>query len=268
MPDIAEAFRNADGALQPELLRCLDFMNALPFFRTYKAASWDALRVAAKGRILDVACGVGFDAIELARGRPAAEFVGADRSKRFLDVARARAQGVKNVAFVEGEADRLPFESNAFDGVRIDRSLQHIPSPLDVVGEMVRVARPGGRIVVTEPDWGTFFVYNGEFKTAATIADFWRKSFANPFIGREAGGLLAACGVADIACRAHALTVTRLDEADVIFDLERVEENCVAAGVLTRAGAQEWRAASQNAAQSGSFLACLNIIQYDGTAAK
>jgi hypothetical protein len=45
MPDIAEAFRDADGALAPDPLHCLDFMNRLPFFESYKRASWEALRI-------------------------------------------------------------------------------------------------------------------------------------------------------------------------------------------------------------------------------
>jgi hypothetical protein len=133
---------------------------------------------------------------------------------------------------------------------------------------MARVVRPRGRIIVTEPDWGTFFVYNGDRETGEAVAGFWLKSFANPFIGREAGGMLAACGVADVACRVHALCVTQLNEAEVIFDLERVAENCVAAGVLETARAAEWRRPSQLAEKNGSFLACLNIIQYGGTVVK
>lgn len=268
MTDIASAFRNADGALAPDLLRCLDFMNALPFFQSYKRASWEALRIGAADMILDAACGVGFDVFELAKLYRGALIVGVDSSKPFLEIARERARDDPNAAFIRGDARRLAFEDDVFDGARIDRSLQHITSPTAAIGEMVRVTRPNGRIVVTEPDWGTFFVYNGDRETGERIAAHWRKSFANPFIGREAGGLLAASGVDDIACRIHALCVTRLDEADVIFDLTRVEANCVAAGRLTAGEAEAWRKLSAQAANDGTFLACLNIIQYDGAVQK
>ena len=152
-----------------------------------------------------------------------------------------------------------------FDGVRIDRSLQHISAPIEALREMVRVTRKGGRIVVAEPDWGTYFVYNGKLETGAKMAGLWEKSFANPYIGREIGVLLQKCGVENIGCRAHALVVRSLDAAEIIFDLTRVTENCVSAGVLTRDEAEDWSSASKAASQSGAFLACLNIMLWEGS---
>lgn len=266
MTDIASSFRHADGALQSDLTRCLDFMNETPFFHRYKNETWNALQIAETSRILDVACGVGFDVIELARRFPRARICGLDPSRGFLELARERARGLENALFVGGDSRRLPFADGWFDGVRIDRSLQHISAPFEALREMARVARSGGKIVVAEPDWGTFFVYNGDLDVGARICGLWRKSFANPYIGREIGVLLQRCGVADIDCRAHPLVVRSLDAADIIFDLARVTDNCVAAGVLTREEAQNWRRATETACRRGTFLACLNIMLWQGVA--
>jgi SAM-dependent methyltransferase len=268
MTDIALSFRNADGAMRSDLTRCLDFMNGTPFFKRYKAESWDALQLSGEGEILDVACGVGFDVIELARRFPRANVYGLDPSQGFLDLARERAQGLANARFIGGDSRRLPFGDNSFDAVRIDRALQHIAGAIEALREMVRVTRHGGRIVVAEPDWGTFFVYNSDLATGAKIAGFWEKSFANPYIGREAGALLQRCGVGNIGCRAQALIVRDETAADIIFDLARVTENCVSAKVLTRAEAQRWREATQAASESGGFLACLTIMLWEGLIAK
>ena len=266
MTDIASSFRDADGAMWSDLTRCLDFMNGTPFFRRYKAESWEALRISGANRILDVACGVGFDVIELARRFPDADVYGLDPSQGFLDTARERAQDLANARFVRGDSRRLPFSDGCFDAVRIDRSLQHIAAPLKALREMVRVARKGGRIVVAEPDWGTFFVYNGDLAAGAKIARFWERSFANPYVGREAGVLLEQCGVLSIDCRAHALVVRSGDAADIIFDLTRVTDNCVSANVLTREEAERWRQATLTACRSGAFLACLTIMLWEGLA--
>ena len=265
MTDIALSFRDADGAMRGDLTRCLDFMNGTPFFKRYKQETWDALQLSGAGTILDVACGVGFDVIELARRIPGANVYGLDPSQGFLELARERARGLANARFVGGDSRRLPFGNGCFDAVRIDRSLQHIGGPVDALREMVRVTRGGGRVVVAEPDWGTFFVYNGDLATGAKIAGFWEKSFANPYIGREAGVLLQCCGVENIGCRAHALAVRSVEAADVIFDLPRVTDNCVAAGVLTEEEAKIWREATQAACRSGALLACLNIILWEGS---
>ncbi len=156
--------------MRSDLTRCLDFMNGTPFFRRYKQETWDALQISGNSSILDVACGVGFDVIELARRFPRANVYGLDPSQGFLGLARERAQGLANARFVAGDSRRLPFSDSCFDAVRIDRSLQHISAPIEALREMVRVTRKGGRIVVAEPDWGTFFVYNGDLETGAKIA--------------------------------------------------------------------------------------------------
>lgn len=264
-PDVAVAFRDADGPMRETLVGCLDFMNGLPFFRAYKAHTWETLQIAKGASILDVACGVGYDVIGMATAHPEARFTGADRSAAFLDVARARAASLSNARFVVGDAAHLPFPDGAFDGARIDRALQHLADPAGVVREMARVTRPGGRIVAAEPDWGTFFLYDGDAGVGARIAAKWLESFAHPRIGRELGLIFEQCGLADIGCAAHALALTQAADADVVFDLARLLTNCVDSGVLSAGEARDWRAGAETASGEGTFLAGLTIIERWGT---
>lgn len=263
--DIAAAFHQTSGALDPALVRCLDFLNNLPVFRAYKAHSWDSLRIQDGARILDVACGVGFDVIGMARRFPNAQFIGVDVSAAFLDIARKRAADLRNVAFEQADAAALPFVDGSFDGVRIDRSLQHIEAPLRAIREMFRVTRPGGRVVATEPDWGTYVVYNGAAETSLAIAEKWKRSFINPHIGRELGQLLADAGVEEIATNAVTLMLTNLDDADAVYDLRRVVQNCVASGDLTKAEGSAWLDQALATTQRGSFFTCLTIVECSGT---
>lgn len=261
MTDVGVAFRDADGPMQPALRRCLDFMNNLPDFRAYKKSSWESLRIAPEGKYLDVACGVGFDASALAADHLASEFVGIDKSLDFLAQAVSRSGARRNLAFVAAQADRLPFPDGAFDGARIDRSLQHMADPAAALAEMARVVRPGGRIVATEPDWGTFLLFNGDRATSDKMAAKWRESFAQPAIGRELGALFEGCGVTGLGLRAHVVASMRFEEAEVIYDLARLQENCVAAGVFSAKAGAEWRARAERASRAGVFLACLTIIE-------
>lgn len=261
MNDVAVAFRDADGPMTEALVQCLDFMNRLPCFEAYKRQSFASLGVAAGGAYLDVACGVGFDAAALAGAFPDARFVGVDKCRAFVDRARARAAGVANVSYVEGEADRLPFPDGAFRGARIDRSLQHMTDPAAALAEMARVVAEGGRIVAAEPDWGTFFLYDGAVDIGARMAAKWLESIRNPFIGRELGALFDQCGLVEFGLRAHPLALTRLAEADVVYDLARLAENCVAASVLSPQEARDWRRNADAATSKGTFLAHLTIIE-------
>jgi ubiquinone/menaquinone biosynthesis C-methylase UbiE len=268
MLDVGYAFRNADGPLQSVLVDCLDFMNGLDSFKIYKRHSWKSLEIKRGMKILDVACGVGFDVVEMAKAYPNSEIVGVDKSSSFIDIARSRAVGLTNAAFVDGDADRLPFPDSAFDGVRIDRSLQHLDDPAAAVREMVRVAKPGGRIVASEPDWGTFFLHDGQDPISAKMAAKWLESIANPYIGRQIGDIFSACGVGDMGCMAHALSLTELEGANVVFDLSRLKTNSVEAGLISTREADDWWASARQASAKRTFLACLTIVERSGMVVK
>ena len=99
--------------------------------------------------VLDVACGPGIVACELAR--TGAEVTGIDLTPAMIDQARLRAdrEGVM-VAYHIGNAQHLPFQTNSFDRVVTRYSFHHMQEPGKVLAEMVRVCRPGGRIIVID----------------------------------------------------------------------------------------------------------------------
>ena len=98
--------------------------------------------------LLDVATGSGNVAIPAARA--GAQVTGLDLTPKLLDVARERAgeAGVE-ITFVEGDAEELPFDDESFDRVTSCFGVMFAPRQGVAAGELVRVARPGGRIVVS-----------------------------------------------------------------------------------------------------------------------
>jgi ubiquinone/menaquinone biosynthesis C-methylase UbiE len=99
---------------------------------------------------LDVACGPGSVALAFA-GR-VARAAGLDATAAMLDQARAAAEraGVRNVAWHQGDVYALPFADGAFDIVSCRFAFHHLEQPARAFTEMVRVARPGGRIVLCD----------------------------------------------------------------------------------------------------------------------
>jgi demethylmenaquinone methyltransferase/2-methoxy-6-polyprenyl-1,4-benzoquinol methylase len=97
---------------------------------------------------LDVCGGTGAQAFLFSQSGALA--VAADMSPHMLCKARGRAH--ENLKFVLASADRLPFESGIFDLVSMSLALHEIPEKLRLsfTGEMQRVARPGGRIVIMD----------------------------------------------------------------------------------------------------------------------
>jgi len=262
--NIGAGFRNADSELFGRLVGCLDFANDRPFFQAYKAHSWKSLKIEPGQLILDVACGTGSDLLRLAAQFPDTQFIGVDKSENFLAVAKERAGSTPNVQFVPGNAQQLPLGDGAVHAARIDRSLQHVEAPAAVLKEMVRVTKIGGHIVACEPDWETFILFNGEFDDSRRIAGFFQRSIRNRYIGRELASLMNECGIATLRTHVHAFWTSQLPEADVIFDLRKVADQCAEAELIAREDAENWWTLSEQATQNGTFFAGLNIVETSG----
>lgn len=114
--------------------------------RVEREAVFGLLKPVVGERILDVGCGTGRYALELAsRGVNA---VGVDPSAGMLAVAAARQSPQGNSGYARAAGERLPFVSGAFDGVIIVTTLEFALDDEAVLGEAVRVTRAGGRLVV------------------------------------------------------------------------------------------------------------------------
>jgi demethylmenaquinone methyltransferase / 2-methoxy-6-polyprenyl-1,4-benzoquinol methylase len=106
-----------------------------------------AARLSPGGRALDVACGSGKLAAELARTAQGVTVAGLDFSPRMLEQARAAHPQIE---FTEGDALDLPFPDARFDAATIAFGLRNLADPERGLKEMRRVVKPGGRMVVLE----------------------------------------------------------------------------------------------------------------------
>jgi SAM-dependent methyltransferase len=98
--------------------------------------------------LLDVATGSGNVAIPAALA--GASVTGLDLTPELLEVARGRAgEAGVNVAWIEGDAEELPFEEHSFDRVTSCFGVIFAPRHEQAAGELMRVARPGGRVAFT-----------------------------------------------------------------------------------------------------------------------
>ncbi|MFC6081787.1 SAM-dependent methyltransferase [Sphaerisporangium aureirubrum] len=104
------------------------------------------------GRMLDVGCGIGLSAFQVAEATPA-EIVGISNNQAQIDEAnrRAAAAGLAGRVTFEYNEDvlALAYPDNSFDVVWVFDALLHMPR-LETLRELGRVLRPGGRVVVTD----------------------------------------------------------------------------------------------------------------------
>jgi arsenite methyltransferase len=110
-------------------------------------------RLAPGERVLDVGSGAGTDSLVAAlQVGPEGTVTGIDMTPEMLEKARAGAAalGLENVAFVEGEAERLPFADESFEVVLSNGVIDLIPNKDAVFSELHRVLVPGGRIQIAD----------------------------------------------------------------------------------------------------------------------
>ena len=156
------------------IARRYDLLNDLQSFGLHRRWKYRVAELAAVRPgccALDVCCGTGDLALALAqRG---AEVTGLDFSQAMLEIARTRGRKteaggrraddrsqkpetrnppsvLRSPAFLQGDAQQLAFPDNSFDAVTIGYGLRNLASWETGLGEMFRVAKPGGRLVVLD----------------------------------------------------------------------------------------------------------------------
>src|ERR1700751_4803154 len=126
-----------------------DFTEIAAFMRQSGEALVQSLAVAPQLRVLDLGCGDGTTAVPLAR--TGAEVLGIDIARNLVEAGNKRAAqaGLTRLKFQEGDACNLEgVTDRSFDLVVSIFGAMFAPKPFDVVREMVRVTKPGGRIVM------------------------------------------------------------------------------------------------------------------------
>jgi ubiquinone/menaquinone biosynthesis C-methylase UbiE len=126
-----------------------DFTEIAAFMRQSGEAVVTSLGIATPLRVLDLGCGDGTTAVPLAL--LGAEVVGIDIAKNLVDAGNKRAAeaGLNRLKFQEGDACNLQaVDDQSFDLTLSIFGAMFAPKPFDVAREMVRVTKPGGRIVM------------------------------------------------------------------------------------------------------------------------
>jgi len=268
LQSLGEDFHRVDatGAVDA-FIRCLDCQHELDRTLAWKRRSFDLMRARPGGSALDVGCGTGSDALALARiVGPSGRVVGVDKSEAMVQEARRRARdsGVP-VEFRVAEATALGLPAESFDAARAERVLVHLHDPISALAEMSRAVRPGGRVVVTEPDMETYFVNARDRALTRRILTFICDGFPRGWIGRELPGLFHDVGLDEIEVHGEVQIVTDPEIGKRLFDFARVAARARDAGAISATEAEAWLASVGASAAAGHYMGGCALFTVAGT---
>jgi demethylmenaquinone methyltransferase/2-methoxy-6-polyprenyl-1,4-benzoquinol methylase len=208
-------------AMFTEIASRYDLLNSVLSFNQHKAWRRKAVRLAgvtAGERCLDVCTGTGDFAVDLSAAvGPAGRVIGSDFCEPMVRCGlekTARAHGAR-IEMMVANAERLPYQSNAFDVCTVGFGIRNVAHIDRAVAEMARVVRPGGRVVILEfnrprPAWYKPLVDFYLFQVLPRIGGLLSRQEAytylpesmKHFVSREElAEVMASCGLRDVQIR-------------------------------------------------------------------
>jgi ubiquinone/menaquinone biosynthesis C-methylase UbiE len=204
-------FTTVDRSGDPAFfIHFLDEANKLPSAIAWKQSILDGLRLQPGARVLDIGCGMGTDALDLAaRVGQTGQVTGVDFSESLITEANRRvADHDPSVTFEVGDAQALRFPDHSFDAVRTERMLMHVPNPEQALSEMARVPRPGGCMAVHDFDRETQFCDSPYKDITRRVALSFCDGLKNGWIGRCLPRLFREIGMTKVTVSYQTATLT------------------------------------------------------------
>lgn len=253
-------FAAVDQATDPNsLVEYLETATSLGAIQRYKQESYAAMQASLGQRILDVGCGTGDDVLALAKiVGSMGHVIGIDNSAIMIAKATEKA-GATNlpVVFQTSGADNLKFASNSFDSCRADRVFQHLAERQCVLAEMIRVVRPGGRVVVADPDWDTLILRPADKAVSRRVAHSSADAVRHGASGSELYAQFKQAGLVNVGVEVVTLVITEFELAQQIFGIDNTIERMQLSGEISAENAASWRNQLTCADHEGHFFSAL-----------
>ncbi|MET7278504.1 methyltransferase domain-containing protein [Kribbella sp. NPDC005582] len=215
-----------------------------------RAESYRLLGLRRGASVVDVGCGAGHAAGELAAKR--LKVTGLDVAPEAIDAARTRVPGAM---FHVARSDDLPLADESMDGYRALRLFHLLDDPVPTIAEAYRVLRPGGRIVVGGQDYGFLLIDSSDQDLTDVILLGLESRSAAPRAVRNLRDLLLDAGFQEAEVVVHNDVVT--DHAELAPQLAAAATAAVDKALITRDDADGWLAEQEARGRGNRFLAVL-----------
>lgn len=237
-----------------------------PTFQRMLNEYLNSMKIDSVQSVLDLGCGTGFAAREIAvRSGFKGRVVGIDISPHLIDQATKLATDEGSSGRIEfrvGDTRKLKLPDDSFDAVVAHTLVSHLPDPLVVIKEMVRVVKPGGLIGIFDGDYASLTFSHPDAQQGKTYDELIINScVTQPRVMRQLPLLLSTAGLEFVT--AYAYVVSDIGTADYwATSVESMRKLLPAAKAMAVEEASAWANARMQESEDGTFFASSNYYSY------
>ena len=209
--------------------------NAFNLAKDVKEKSYEYFKDIEEGLIVDLGCGTGKDAIQLAKKKNCS-LLGIDHDSEMIRLAQenVKKSGLDNVNFEVGHAESIPLPDKSIAGLRSERVFQHLLDQRKALKEIHRCLISQGTLVIVETDWMNLTIYNEFPELIGRLQHFLvSQKVNNGFSSRHLFADIEQCGFKMVQVKVHPLIVKTLERANQYFKVEQIVNEMTTLGLFS-----------------------------------
>jgi ubiquinone/menaquinone biosynthesis C-methylase UbiE len=265
---ITTGFQQVDNSQHEFLVKFIEDMALTPVVKESLELQMSLLGIKPGDHLLDVGCGIGVQAQEMAkRVAPTGKVVGTDISTTMIDLAKSKTSTSNlPLEFFIAEASSQPFPDQSFDGIRTERVLLYIPDSQKVLKEFKRLLKPGGKLVIFEFYWDGALIPHPDKELTRKIIHYVADSFPNNQIGTNLYYQLRSSGFHEVEVKPYAY----YGNNEVVLNIvkrayEGILQLGVSAEVFTQSEINNWWKVLDEEMEAGNFFISFQGLIGSGT---
>jgi ubiquinone/menaquinone biosynthesis C-methylase UbiE len=266
--NLTTGFQNVDNSQHQFLMQFLEDVGNWP--PVVEGFEWQlrALDIQEGDHVLDVGCGIGLQALAMAKlAGPKGRVVGTDLSHLMIDLAKSRTAGSElPLEFYAADALAQPFPDASFHCLRTERVLMYIKDTAAVLAEFKRLLKPGGRIVLFDFDWDAMVIVHKDKELTRKIVRYASDSFPSGRVGPELFHRLRQAGFREVTVKPSSYSGNGKVMQDITKRVyEGILQTGVSTGVFTEKEIADWWAAFDKDGSEGNLFVSYQGFIVSGT---